>query len=65
MCRDKEFSFRWKEDGDPEGFTVWSIFKPDTKYFERAKELLSLTKQVYYGLCKYAIMSPSEGGIRK
>jgi hypothetical protein len=27
-------SFRWKEDGDPEGFTAWSIFKPDTKYLE-------------------------------
>ena len=27
-------SFRWKEDGDPEGFTAWSIFKPDTKYFQ-------------------------------
>jgi hypothetical protein len=35
------------------------------KRAERAKELISLTKQVYYGLCKYAIMSPSEGGIRK
>ena len=26
--------FNWKEDGDPEGCTAWSIFKPDTKYFE-------------------------------
>ena len=26
-------SFRGKEDGDPEGFTAWSIFKPDTKPF--------------------------------
>ena len=23
-----------KKDGDPEGFTAWSIFKPDTKYFQ-------------------------------
>ena len=26
--------FRWKDDGDPEGCTAWSIFKQDTKYFQ-------------------------------
>jgi predicted enzyme related to lactoylglutathione lyase len=26
--------FRRKEDGDPEGCTVRSIFKPETKYFQ-------------------------------
>jgi predicted enzyme related to lactoylglutathione lyase len=27
-------SFRGKEDGAPDGFTVWSIFRADTKYFQ-------------------------------
>jgi hypothetical protein len=27
-------SFRWKEDGDPDGLTVWAIFKKDTDYFK-------------------------------
>jgi hypothetical protein len=27
-------SFRWKEDGDPDGFTARSIFKQETKYFQ-------------------------------
>ena len=27
-------SFRSKEDGDPDGFTAWSIFKQETKYFQ-------------------------------
>lgn len=26
--------FRWKEEGDQDGFTAWSIFKSDTNYFE-------------------------------
>lgn len=25
--------FKWSDDGDPEGMTVWSIFPADTKYF--------------------------------
>jgi predicted enzyme related to lactoylglutathione lyase len=25
--------FRWKDDGDPEGLTVWSPFAADTTYF--------------------------------
>jgi predicted enzyme related to lactoylglutathione lyase len=30
---DEGASFRWKDDGDPEGFAAWSIFKKDTDYF--------------------------------
>jgi predicted enzyme related to lactoylglutathione lyase len=39
-------SFRWKEDGDPEGFTAWSIFKPDTKYFQPSTKPFMLNFRV-------------------
>ena len=39
-------SFRWKEDGDPDGFTAWSIFKQDTKYFQPSTEPFMLNFRV-------------------
>ena len=39
-------SFRWKEDGDPEGFTIWSLFKPDTKYFQPSTKPFMLNFRV-------------------
>jgi predicted enzyme related to lactoylglutathione lyase len=38
--------FRWKEDGDPEGCTVRSIFKPDTKYFHPSTKPFMLNFRV-------------------
>ena len=35
-----------KEDGDPEGFTAWSIFKPDTKYFQPSTKPFMLNFRV-------------------
>ena len=39
-------SFRWKEDGDPDGFTAWSIFKEDTKYFQPSTQPFMLNFRV-------------------
>jgi predicted enzyme related to lactoylglutathione lyase len=38
--------FRWKEDGDPVGCTVRSIFKPDTKYFQPSTKPFMLNFRV-------------------
>lgn len=35
-------SFRWKEDGDPEGFAARSIFQPNTEYFQPSTKPLML-----------------------
>jgi hypothetical protein len=39
-------SFRWKEDGDPDGLTVWAIFKKDTDYFKPGTEPFLLNFRV-------------------
>ena len=39
-------SFRRKEDGDPEGCTVRSIFKPDTKHFQPSTKPFMLNFRV-------------------
>jgi predicted enzyme related to lactoylglutathione lyase len=39
-------SFRWKEHGDPEGLTAWSIFEPDTKYFQPSTKPFMLNFRV-------------------
>jgi hypothetical protein len=39
-------SFRWKEDGDPEGCTVRSIFKPGTKHFQPSTKPFMLNFRV-------------------
>jgi predicted enzyme related to lactoylglutathione lyase len=39
-------AFRWKEDGDPDGCTAWSIFKQDTDYFQPSKKSFMLNFRV-------------------
>jgi predicted enzyme related to lactoylglutathione lyase len=39
-------SFRWKEDGDPDGLTVWAIFKKDTDYFKPSTQPFLLNFRV-------------------
>ena len=46
MCRVKEFRFCGKEDGDPEGFASWSIFQPDTTYFQPSTKPFMLNFRV-------------------
>ena len=38
--------FRWQDDGDPEGFTAWSIFKRDTQYFNPSQKPFMLNYRV-------------------
>jgi hypothetical protein len=45
MCRDKEFvslERGWRSGG----FTAWSIFKPDTKYFQPSTKPFMLNFRV-------------------
>lgn len=38
--------FRWRDDGDPEGVTAWSIFKQDTAYFSPSQKPFMLNYRV-------------------
>lgn len=38
--------FRWRDDGDPEGMTVWSLFPQDTKYFDPSKSAFMVNYRV-------------------
>lgn len=54
-------NFVWKEDGDPEGMTVWCIFSKKTNYFEPSKQefMLNLRVEDLEGL----LVKLEEGGV--
>lgn len=39
-------SFRWSDDGDPDGVTIWAIFPRDTAYFGAGPQTLMLNFRV-------------------
>jgi len=39
-------AFRWRDDGDAEGFTAWAIFPKDTEYFKPSQQPFLLNYRV-------------------